>query len=156
MDRCKNGLYRRVRGKEYVELLAKKSDSYDRLLERGKDKLKMEHPAIILRASGAIVDNSRLCIDGQSQPWTLGNYIRHLHMCPEKLKLGIARQSCRESDSEDESDLESDSICVGKVSKEHTWMALYTDNPTMKYVWHCIGVVLISVCCHVLIQIDYL
>ena len=94
MERNRTGLYRRAKNAKLKELIVKKSDSYEQVVAKGVAKLGLPScsstdPGILLRASGAVIEKSPLVVDGQTIPWTLGAYLRFLHISADKLKLGI-------------------------------------------------------------------
>ena len=88
----------------YFEMKAHRSNNYQTLLERMKRKfpsISSKKKCHLFRSNGARIENEDLTIREASKPWTLGGYLRYLHVSPDVLRLGIGFESSSEESEEE-------------------------------------------------------
>ena len=103
MRETRPGMFVRARS-PFVEMEAKKSDSYTIFAKRAAKKCRLgEAEGKILslfKLNGARVLNECVTVKGKLKPWTLGNYLLLMKKSPSSVKLGVGYFS---PESEDDS-----------------------------------------------------
>lgn len=89
-----------LKGENYVgvkssslEILAKRSDSYEMFAGKAASKVGLDNEANktfhLFTWSGARILNEQILINEKARPWTLGNYLCLLRKSADNVKLGV-------------------------------------------------------------------
>ena len=92
----------------FVEMEARKSDSYSMFARRAALKCRMSEQAgkvlSLFKLNGARVLDECMTIKGKLKPWTLGNYLLLMKKSPSTVKLGVGFIAPLQSESSSDGD----------------------------------------------------